>query len=55
MGCSLQDQVEGLRTELEARGGGAFRRRWFDISFDEVEIENDFRKVTFMAESYLAP
>lgn len=47
---SLQDQVEGLRTELEVRFHEVeerFRRRWFDISFDEVEIENDFRKDTF--------
>ena len=45
---SLQDQVEACANRKHAlRGGGAFRRRWFDISFDEVEIENDFRKDTF--------
>ena len=44
---TLQAQVEAVRTELEDKFHEVeerFRRRWFDISFDEVEIE-DFSSV----------
>ena len=47
---SLQAQVEAVRTELEEKFHEVeerFRRRWYDINFDEVEIEEDFRSETF--------
>ena len=49
----LQAQVEAVRADLEQRFHEVeerFRKQWFNLSFDEVEIEEDFRDETFQGQ-----
>ena len=46
----LQRKIEQVMSELQTRFDQQqerFKRRWLDLSFDEPDIEEDFRQMTF--------